>query len=114
MEALCLRHPPEAAQGEIAAEGGASVLLGTDVIDLERAVIELLRKLTVFTSAICPLPYLPDKRCIHAVSGTQDAVRFLGLIPSVRRALDLRIESRSPALPKANISSFSAGVRASA
>ena len=43
----------------------------------------------------------------------QDKVRVLSLMPRVRRALDFRIESRVAALPKACISSFSAGVKPS-
>jgi hypothetical protein len=87
--------------------------LRSDVVDFKGPVVKLLGELTVFTAAIGPPPYLPDKRCIHADSRTQEAVRFSRFTPSTRRDLDFRMASRSPALPYADSSSFSAPVRAS-
>ena len=76
-----------------------------NVINLKCAIVEFLGKLTVLTSAACSLPYLPEKSCIHAVL-IQEVAFFLSLTPSVRRALDFKIPSTSPALPKASSSSF--------
>ena len=56
----------KAAQGEIAGDGRAVVLLRADVVDLEGPVVEFLGELAVFTAAIGPTPHLPDKGCIHA------------------------------------------------
>ena len=88
------------------------MLSGPDVINLECTIVEFLGELTVFTAATCSLPYLPDKGCIHAVL-IQEVAFFLSLTPSVRRALDFKIPSTSPALPKASSCSFSSAVRAS-
>ena len=102
----------KAAQGEITGDGRAAVLLRSDVVDLEGAVIEFLGELAVFTAAIGPADF-PDEGCIHAGSQSQEAVRFLGFTPSVRRAFDFRMARTSPALPKSCISFFSAGVSSS-
>ncbi len=81
--------------------------------DLEGAVVKFLGELAVFTTAAGAAPDFPDENCVHAGSNAQEAVRFVGLTPSVRRAFDLRIARTSPAVPKWCISFFSAGVSSS-
>ena len=87
------------------------MLPGDDVVNLKGGVVGRLGHLAVFATALCPLPDQPRECRIHG--RCQESVRVLSLMPSVRRALDFRMESRVAALPKACISSFSAGVRAS-
>ena len=71
------------------------MLDGNDVIDLKSGIVVVLRCLAVFAMPARPLPdHLPVLR----PCAPQEGVPFLGLILSVRRALDFRIDSRLPAL----------------
>src|SRR5437879_6123048 len=87
------------------------MLPGDDVVDLEGSIVGRLGHLAVFAAALGTLPDQSRECRVHG--WRQEAVRGLSLMPRVRRALDFRIDSRVAALPKACISSFSAGVRVS-
>lgn len=86
----------EAGEGQITAERGAVMLDGDDVVDLERRIVVILGNVAVFATAIRTMTNELDQRGVH--DSPQEVVRFLVLIRRTRRALDLRIESKEPAL----------------
>jgi hypothetical protein len=77
------------------------MLAGNDVIDFKRSVIDCLRRPAIFSLVLCLLPNGPGKCRTHE-SG-YETLRVLSLTPSVRRALDLRMESTVDDRPKACI-----------
>ena len=87
------------------------VLSAHDVVDLKRSVIGRLRYPAIFTAAMCPLPDQPGECRIHGQC--YEMVRALSLTPSVRRALDLRMDITVAAVPNACISFFSSAVSSS-
>src|SRR5262245_32224826 len=80
----------EAGQGQVAGNGLTAVLLGDNVVDLERQRGELLGEPAVLAAVACPPAHQVRERWVHTAQ--EEALRAV----SARRALEWRMSSRQP------------------